>query len=111
MTVTGGSSDARRPDGFLVNGTVLLLLLFDTHIAIMKFSVVALLALPALTAAFAPAQPRVAFMTSMNAAAAAASKEEDLELTRKVIAQFRDGDSSEEAAAPTPEPAPEKKEE
>jgi hypothetical protein len=77
----------------------------------MKFSVAALLALPALTAAFAPAQSRVAFMTSLNAAAAASSKEEDLELTRKVIEKFRDGDSSEEAPAPAPAPAPATKEE
>lgn len=77
----------------------------------MKLSVVALLALPALTAAFAPAQSRVAFMTSLNAGTAAASKEADLELTRKVIAKFMDGDSSESAPDPAPEAAPAKKEE
>jgi hypothetical protein len=77
----------------------------------MKFSVAALLALPALTAAFAPAQPRVAFMTSLNAAVAATSKEDDLELTRKVIAKHMDGDSSVEAPAPAPESAPDTEEE
>lgn len=68
----------------------------------MKLSVLALLALPALTAAFAPAQSRVAFMTSLNVAK---SKEEDLELTRQVIDNFMDGDSSEPAPAPAPAPA------
>ena len=62
----------------------------------MKLSIVTLLALPALAAAFIPAQPR-AFVTSLGI-----TKEEDLELTRKVIAGFMDEDA--------PEPAEEKKE-
>ena len=53
----------------------------------MKLSVATLLVLPALTAAFAPSNPRAAFATSLSAKAAK-SKEEDLEMTRKVIAEF-----------------------
>jgi len=66
----------------------------------MKLSVATLLLLPALSAAFAPAQPR-AFATSLDAAK---SKEEDLEMTRQVIASFMDGDD------PTPEAKEEEKE-
>ena len=51
----------------------------------MKLSIVAVLLLPALTAAFAPSQP-IASRTSLEAAPK--TKEEDLELTRKVIASF-----------------------
>ena len=73
----------------------------------MKLSALAaFLVLPALTAAFAPSQPRVAFTTSL-AAKAAKSKEEDLELTRKVIAEFVGISSS---PAPAPAGAPEKAE-
>jgi hypothetical protein len=53
----------------------------------MKLSVAALLMLPAMAAAFVPAQPR-AFGSSSLSAKAAKSKEEDLELTKKVIAKF-----------------------
>jgi hypothetical protein len=64
----------------------------------MKFSIATLLVLPALAAAFVPAHPR-AFITSLEI-----SKEEDLELTRQVIAKFMD---PEEAPAKAPAPAPE----
>jgi len=63
--------------------------------------------IPALAAAFVPTQPR-AFVSSLNAATAAKSKEEDLELTRLVIARFA-GDIPEEPAAeeaPVVEEAP-----
>jgi hypothetical protein len=77
----------------------------------MKLSTAILVALPALTAAFSPAQPRVSFVTaSALNAKAAKSKEEDLELTRKVIADFV-GISSSPAPAPAAAPAEEKKEE
>ena len=72
----------------------------------MKLSVAALLLLPALSAAFAPAQSR-SFATSLNAAAAK-SKEEDLEMTRQVIARFFDGDSED---AKEEEPESEEKDE
>eukprot|EP00429_Kryptoperidinium_foliaceum_P100102 CAMPEP_0176243830 /NCGR_PEP_ID=MMETSP0121_2-20121125/31122_1 /TAXON_ID=160619 /ORGANISM="Kryptoperidinium foliaceum, Strain CCMP 1326" /LENGTH=60 /DNA_ID=CAMNT_0017583427 /DNA_START=85 /DNA_END=267 /DNA_ORIENTATION=+ len=50
-----------------------------------------------MAAAFVPAQPR-AFVSSLNAKATkpAKSKEEDIELTRKVIASFM-GDEEEPA--------------
>jgi hypothetical protein len=76
----------------------------------MKFSLAILIAMPALAAAFVPAQPR-AFGSSLNAGGAAATKEEDIELTRAVIAKFMDGGKEEPAAAPAPAPAPEEKEE
>ena len=78
----------------------------------MKLSFAVLLAVPAFAAAFVPVQPR-AFGTSLNAAPAK-SKEEDLELTRKVIANFMDGDdapAAPPAEAPAAEPAAEEKEE
>eukprot|EP00980_Cylindrotheca_fusiformis_P024449 scaffold11926_cov126-Cylindrotheca_fusiformis.AAC.2 len=56
----------------------------------MKLSVSILLLIPALSAAFAPAQPRP-FSSSLDAAR---SKEEDLEMTRQVIASFMDGDDA-----------------
>lgn len=65
----------------------------------MKLSIATLLILPALTAAFMPAQPR-AFRTSLEAAPK--TKEEDLELTRKVIATFF-GDAPEEEEEPAAE--------
>eukprot|EP00339_Tiarina_fusa_P012166 CAMPEP_0116998492 /NCGR_PEP_ID=MMETSP0472-20121206/1545_1 /TAXON_ID=693140 ORGANISM="Tiarina fusus, Strain LIS" /NCGR_SAMPLE_ID=MMETSP0472 /ASSEMBLY_ACC=CAM_ASM_000603 /LENGTH=72 /DNA_ID=CAMNT_0004697661 /DNA_START=97 /DNA_END=315 /DNA_ORIENTATION=- len=68
----------------------------------MKFSLAVLIAMPAIAAAFAPSQPRV-FITSLNAGGAAATKEEDLDLTRKVIAQFIDGDQEEPTAPPATE--------
>ena len=75
----------------------------------MKLSFALLLAVPAFAAAFVPVQPR-AFGTSLNAAPAK-SKEEDLELTRKVIASFM-GDEEAPAPAEAPaEPEPEEKEE
>ena len=57
----------------------------------MKLSIVTVLLLPALSSAFSPAQPR-AFNTALDAAK---SYEEDLEMTRQVIAQFN-GDKVEE---------------
>jgi hypothetical protein len=70
----------------------------------MKLSVAALLLLPALSAAFAPAQPR-AFATSLDAAK---SKEEDLEMTRQVIAGFMDGEDAPEEKAEEKKPKKEK---
>eukprot|EP00538_Stauroneis_constricta_P003683 CAMPEP_0119567106 /NCGR_PEP_ID=MMETSP1352-20130426/34999_1 /TAXON_ID=265584 /ORGANISM="Stauroneis constricta, Strain CCMP1120" /LENGTH=85 /DNA_ID=CAMNT_0007616311 /DNA_START=30 /DNA_END=287 /DNA_ORIENTATION=+ len=73
----------------------------------MKFSAALLLAIPAVTSAFSPSshqQQTRAFVTKVQAKPAA-SKEEDLELTRKVIAEFNGGLSGGSA----PEPA--KKEE
>lgn len=76
----------------------------------MKLSLAVLLAIPAVVTAFVPVQPR-AFGTSLNAAAAK-SKEEDLELTRQVIAKFMDGDDAPAPAeAPAAEPEAEDKEE
>jgi hypothetical protein len=77
----------------------------------MKFSLATVLFLPALSVAFAPVQqPRVvASSTSLNGAK---TFEEDLELTREVIAKFMEsqGETSskpaekkEEAAAPAEE--------
>ena len=66
----------------------------------MKLSIATLFIIPALAAAFIPIQPQ-AFITSLNAAKAAKSKEEDLELTRQVIARF-DGDIPEEPAVEEP---------
>jgi hypothetical protein len=60
----------------------------------MKLSIATLFMIPALAVAYIPTQPR-AFVTSLNAAKAAKSKEEDLELTRQVIAAFA-GDIPEE---------------
>ena len=60
----------------------------------MKLSVASLLLLPTLGAAFVPAHPR-AFATSLSV-----TEEEDLDLTRKVIAKFMDGDDAEEEEAP-----------
>ena len=76
----------------------------------MKLSIAILVALPALTAAFAPSQPRVSFVTAavLNAKAAN-SHEEDLELTRKVIADFV-GISTSPAPAPAAAPVEEKEE-
>ena len=67
----------------------------------MKFSVAALFLLPAFASAFVSTQPR-AFVSSLSATAAA-TKEEDLELTRKVIAQFNDGAPAEEEPVAEPE--------
>lgn len=72
----------------------------------MKLSVAALLLLPALTAAFAPAHSR-SVSTSLEAAK---TKEEDLEMTRQVIASFFDGDS-EDSKKEEEKPAEEKKDE
>lgn len=56
----------------------------------MKFSAVLLLAAPVVSAAFAPGMSRPAFTSrlTMIDGKPAASKEEDLELTRKVILDF-----------------------
>ena len=54
-----------------------------------------------------PSTQRVAFC--LSAAAAAKSKEEDLELTRQVIAKFVGMEESSEAPAPAPAPAKEEK--
>lgn len=75
----------------------------------MKLSVAALLALPAMAAAFSPSIGKPAFTTQLSAKGAA-SKEEDLEMTRKLILDFIGQDPSEEEAAPAPK-AEEKSEE
>ena len=72
----------------------------------MKLSVTTLLMLPAMAAAFVPTQSAafgVSTLSALNAKATkpAKSKEEDIELTRKVIASFMGDD----------EPEPAKKEE
>jgi len=77
----------------------------------MKLSIAALLMLPAMAAAFIPVQPRAFVPTSLNAAKAAKSKEEDLELTRQVIAKFMGDDVEEEPAKEEEESAESPKEE
>lgn len=64
----------------------------------MKLSIATLLMIPAMAAAFIPVQPRAFVSTSLNAAKAAKSKEEDIELTRLVIAKFMGDDIEEEPA-------------
>lgn len=56
----------------------------------MKFTAILLIAVPAVSAAFAPGMSRPAFTSSLTMinGKPAASKEEDLELTRKVILDF-----------------------
>ena len=68
---------------------------------IMKIS--ALVLLFASASAFVPAARPTANMALSAAAAPAKSKEEDLELTRAVIAKFAGGETAEEPAAPAPE--------
>jgi len=83
----------------------------------MKVSIVSLLLLPAATMAFAPRLSRPAFTTCTQLSAvpgAATTKEEDLELTRKIIMDhlaktadegvIPDDDEEEAPAAPKPEP-------
>ncbi len=62
----------------------------------MKLSITVLLVLPAMATAFIPVQPRAFVTTTLNAAKAAKSKEEDIELTRQVIAKFMGDDVEEE---------------
>jgi hypothetical protein len=71
----------------------------------MKFSIATLLLLPALSAAFAPVQPRgaSAIVSSLNGAK---TFEEDLELTREVIAKFMESQGEE----PTQKTEPKKEE-
>jgi hypothetical protein len=80
----------------------------------MKFSLVLLSAMAATSSAFVAQQP-VAFRTvSQLQAKAAASKEEDIEMTRKLILEFKGMESSEapaEEPAAKKEAAPAKKEE
>ena len=73
----------------------------------MKLSAVVVLALPALAGAFSPSVSinRPAFSTKLQMAKPAASKEEDLELTRKVILEHIGAEADEEP--PKAEPAPE----
>jgi len=72
----------------------------------MKFvAALALLATLSATSAFVVTPPARAQTLVLQAKAAASSKEEDLELTRKVIAKFAGIESSDEA------PPPPKKEE
>jgi hypothetical protein len=75
----------------------------------MKLSLATLLLLPSLAAAFAPAQPRTSLATFLNGAK---TFEEDLELTREVIAKFIDskGDAAPVEKEEEPKKA-EKKEE
>jgi hypothetical protein len=94
-SITIFENERARHDHF----KLLSLLSRNTLLLTMKLSVAALLLLPAVSAAFAPSQPR-AFSTSLDAAK---SKEEDLEMTRQVIASFY-GD------APAEEEKEEKKE-
>lgn len=76
----------------------------------MKLSVATLLIIPAMAAAFIPVQPRAFVATSLSAAKAAKSKEEDLELTRQVIAKFMGDDVEEEKPAKEEEESTEKEE-
>lgn len=66
----------------------------------MKFSALALL-LASSASAFVVVPSRPAFATALNAAAAK-SKEEDLELTREVIAKFQGMDTPSAAAEEEP---------
>lgn len=69
----------------------------------MKLSIATLLFLPATVTAFMPTQPRTFISTSLSAAK---TKEEDIELTRKVIASFMDdAEESQPAKAEESEPA------
>jgi DNA-binding protein H-NS len=81
----------------------------------MKFSLVLLSAMAATSSAFVAQQP-VAFrsVTQLQGTKAAASKEEDIEMTRKLILDFKGMESSEAAPEELPskeEAAPAKKEE
>ncbi|KAL3938690.1 MAG: hypothetical protein SGBAC_006445 [Bacillariaceae sp.] len=58
----------------------------------MKLSIIAVMFLPALSAAFSPSQPR-AFNTALEGAK---TFEEDLEMTRAVIASFNGDKAPEE---------------
>ena len=69
----------------------------------MKLSIATLFLLPAFASAFIANQPRAFVSTEMRAAA---TFEEDLELTREVIAKFMDGKEDEPAKE---EPAKKKK--
>ena len=69
----------------------------------MKLSIALLMAFPTMAAAFAPVSPRAAFVTSLKAEAKPAkSKEEDLELTRQLLAKSM-GLESEPAQEPAKE--------
>jgi hypothetical protein len=75
----------------------------------MKFSLASLLLLPAMVSAFAPASQRQTFV-SVSSLNGAATFEEDLELTRQVIAKHMDGKGGEDKPAEKKE-EPAKKEE
>jgi hypothetical protein len=76
----------------------------------MKTSLVTMLFLPAVALAFAPkSQPR-AGVTTWPLKGGASTYEEDLELTRQVIAKFMDGQGDDKPAVPVKE-EPAKKEE
>lgn len=73
----------------------------------------ALLLLPAVATAFAPLRPTFGVSSTALCAKPAASKEEDLELTRKVILDFMEKEmgAEEQAEEPAPAPAAEEKSE
>lgn len=70
----------------------------------MKVSLACLLLLPAVVSAFAPASLRQA-SASVSSLNGAATFEEDLELTRQVIAKFMDGKGDDKPAEKKEEPA------
>lgn len=74
----------------------------------MKFSLATLFLFPSVVCAFAPASPARTFI-STSPLNGAATYEEDLELTRQVIAKFLDGKGDEKPAEKKEEPV--KKEE
>lgn len=83
----------------------------------MKLSTILCLALPVAGTAFStPAcVGKTCSTTALNVVTGpkgkpAKSKDQDLELTREVIAEFTSGDEEEEAPAPAPAPKEEKKE-
>ena len=65
----------------------------------MKLSIATLFLLPAFASAFIASPPRAFVSTEMRAAA---TFEEDLELTREVIAKFMDGKDDEPAKEEEP---------
>ena len=69
----------------------------------MKFSIATLLLMPAMAAAFIHTQPRAFVPSTLSAAK---SKEEDLELTRKVIASFVSDEEEEPKPAKEEEAEP-----
>lgn len=66
----------------------------------MKFSLALLSAMAATSSAFVSQQPVAFRSVSQLQAKAAASKEEDIEMTRKLILQNLDGEETADAPAP-----------